>query len=453
MRQENKYRFKDYKPHYKKNILLALPIMLSQLGNAIVMLSDTLMVGRLGTNELAAVSFGNAIFIVGFVMVQGIGFGSTPLIGADYAAGKHRKAGELFANSLLVNLCAFALFGTIMWLISDLMPYMGQDEKVWQLAIPYYKVLVVSLLPYVLFLSFKQYLEGLGNTHYAMLITLICCLINVVMNYALIFGKFGCPALGVLGAGLATLIARLFMPLLYLALFRQKSSLWRHFFFFKKEAIKLEKAKALVSVGLPIGGQMFIECFAFSLSAIMAGWFGAAALASHEIAMNMSSTTFMVVTGIASATTVCVSHQKGFGSNSGIRKAGYAAIQLGLCYSITCALLMIATSTLVPHLFSTDPVVLKMASVLLIFAAIYQIPDGMQAITIGALRGIADVKSPMWTCIIGYIFINLPFSYLVAVKMGVGITGIWMGFIIGLATVATIAILRWRYKIRKEYNA
>lgn len=442
------YDFNSYRPHYIKNIRIALPIMLSQLGNAIVMFTDNIMVGRVGdgTNELAAVSFGNALFIVGFVLVQGVGFGATPLIGEYYSAGKHRKATELFANSIIVNIAAFLVFGFLMWQVHHLMPYMGQDEAVWKLATPYYLALVVSLFPYTIFLAFKQYLEGMGNTRYAMNITLMCCFVNVLFNYLLIFGKCGFPELGVFGAGVSTLIARTLMPILYIALFRYKNSLWRHLYFVKRKSLSWNKMKKLGKVGLPIGGQMSVECLAFSISAVMAGWFGAVALASHEIAMSMSSLTFMVVTGISSATTVCVAHQKGLNSKLGIRKAGNAAIQMGIFYSLACASTMILTSTLVPRLFSENQQVLALSATLLIFAAVYQIPDGMQAITIGALRGIADVKTPMWSCIIGYMFVNLPVSYLISVKLGVGITGIWMGFIIGLATVSAIAVVRWFMK-------
>lgn len=208
--------------------------------------------------------------------------------------------------------------------------------------------------------------------------------------------------------------------------------------------------KKLGAVGLPIGGQMFIECLAFSCSAIMAGWFGAAALAGHEIAMNMSSLTFMLVTGISSGTTISVSHQKGINNKNGIRKAGNAALQLGICYSITCALIMAIGSKFLPTLFTNDTEVLEIASLLLLFAAVYQIPDGLQSISIGALRGIADVRMPMYVCSFCYLAVNLPFSYLVAVKMGVGITGIWMGFIIGLGAVATIMIIRWHLKTKRQ---
>lgn len=443
-----KYSYQTYRSHYKKTLLLALPIMLSQLGNAIVMLSDTLMVGRLGKNELAAVAFGNAIFIVGFVLIQGITFGSTPLIGSSFAAGRHRYASEQFANSLLVDVLASAAVGSIMWFFSYAMPHLGQDEAVWRLAIPYYQVMVVSLIPYVVFLAFKQYLEGLGNTRYSMNITLACCLLNVVLNYLLIFGKCGFPNLGVLGAGIATLIARLAMPVSYLLLFRYKSNLWRHFFFFKLNTLKWKEMKKLGAVGLPIGGQMFIECLAFSCSAIMAGWFGAAALAGHEIAMNMSSLTFMMVTGISSGTTICVSHQKGMGNKKGVKKAGNAALQLGFCYSCCCALMLAMGHNLIPSLFTADAEVIETASVLLLFAAVYQISDGMQAVSIGALRGIADVKVPMYICTFCYLVLNLPFSYLVAVKFGMGISGIWLGFIIGLGTVAAIMITRWKMKTK-----
>lgn len=443
--QNNKLNIlKSYLPLCKRTFALALPIMLSQLGNAMVMLSDTIMVGRLGKNELAAVAFGNAIYIIGFVLIQGVTFGSTPIIGKSYAAGKHRQASEQFANSLVVDLLAVAVFGTAMWCMSYAMPHMGQDTAVWQFAIPYYQCLVLSLVPYAIFMCFKQYMEGLGNTFYAMAITISCCTLNVVLNYVFIFGKLGLPAMGVFGAGLATLVSRLLMPLAYLALFRYKSSLWRHLRFFRKKAFRWKDVKTIGKVGLPIGGQMCIECSAFGLSAIMAGWFGATALASHEIAMNISSLTFMVVTGLASAATITVSHQKGINNAHGVKKAGNAALIMAVAYSTCCCLTIFAIRNFIPYVFTTDAEVIAMSGFLLIFAAIYQIPDGTQAVAIGALRGIADVRVPMLTCSFSYMLLNLPFSYLVAVKMNVGIQGIWMGFILGLSTLSVVMVARWR---------
>lgn len=444
MKLKDKNTLKSYKPHIKKTLGLAIPIMCSQLGNAMVMLSDTIMVGRIGKDELAAVAFGNAIYIVGFVLLQGITFGSTPLIGKSYAAGKHKHATEQFANSLVVDSIACFIIGSLMWCVSFAMPYMGQDTAVWTYAIPYYKCLVASLIPYIVFLAFKQYMEGLGNTIYAMSITIACCTINVILNYIFIFGKFGLPEMGVFGAGLATFVSRMLMPIAYIVLFRSKSSLWRHFYFFKKKAIRWKDMRAISAIGIPIGSQMFIECSAFSLSAIMAGWFGSTALASHEIAMNISSLTFMVVTGIASAATISVSHQKGINNQLGVKKAGNAALLMAITYSSTCALTILAIRNFVPHMFTNDEEVIAMSAMLLILAAIYQIPDGLQAVTMGVLRGIADVKVPMYTCSFCYILLNLPFSYIVAVKMGIGITGIWWGFILGLSTLSAIVVIRWR---------
>ena len=446
--QKTKKLIRSYVPFYRRNLAIAIPVMLSQLGQAMVMLADTMMVGRIGTNELAAVSFANAVFLVGFVLAQGIAFGSTPVIGPNYATGNYRKAGLLFQHSIVVDATAAIAIGGGMYALSHFMDRMGQEEAVWKLAVPYYRTLVISLFPYLIFLAFKQFMEGLGNTKYAMQITILTALLNILLNWIFIFGKCGCPAMGVLGAGIATLISRCCMPILYLALFRKRPSIWRYFRFFGKR-LNWKDVSRLSSIGLPIGLQMFIECSCFSLSAIMAGWFGSTSLASHEIAMNISSLTFMVVTGIASGTTIRVSHQLGQQHYTDMRKAGIASMHLSICYNLICALLMLTFRHQIPLAYTSDANVIGLSATLLIFAALYQIADGLQSVTLGALRGMSDVHLPMVIATTGYVCINLPISYLLGVKAHWGIYGIWTGFIIGLYAVAGMAIIRYLTKTRQ----
>ena len=213
---------KEYIPFYKRNLKIALPIVFSQLGGAVVQLVDTFMVGRLGTVELAAVSFASAVFAIGYVFSIGILLGATPIIGQAYVRGEKQTIVELFQNSLVLATLAAVVIGSLLYLTSFFMDNMGQVDAVVELAIPYFLVLVVSLIPHMYFFSIKQFLEGLGNTKVAMWITIIANLINVLFNYLLIFGKYGFPELGVLGAGVSTLIARASMPVLYVIWLRLK---------------------------------------------------------------------------------------------------------------------------------------------------------------------------------------------------------------------------------------
>lgn len=443
-----KRTIKSYIPFYKRNLNLAIPVMISQLGQSVVMLADSIMTGQLGTNALAATSFANAIFIIGFVLAQGIGFGATPLIGPQFASGNYKRAGVLFHHSIYLDMLAAFGVGGLMYIVSYFLDCMGQDEEVVKLAIPYYQVLVLSLIPYMLFLSFKQFMEGIGNTKYAMIITIISNIINIVFNYLLIFGKCGFPQMGVLGAGVASLIARCSMPICYILLFRYKNSLNRYFLFFNVKSLNWKDIKSISKMGLPIGIQMFIECLVFSLSAVMAGWFGAIQLASHQIAINLSSLTFMVVTGISSATTIVVSHNLGQKRMADMKQSGLASLHITLIYSISCGVIIYLFRHLIPLAFSRDPSVIELSAILLTFAAIYQIADGLQSVGLGALRGMGDVHAPMYIATFSYICINLPAGYIMAEVFGWEAKGVWGGFICGLFTLATCVLIRFWMKTK-----
>ncbi len=435
--------FREYLPFYKRNLKVAVPIMLSQLGNAVVQLADTVMVGQLGTNELAAASFASAIFFIGLVVVLGASFGSTPIVGQAYSQGKFKDVAATFQNSILFDFLLVILVCIIMYSVSFLMDKMGQPEEVIALAVPYYRILVLSLPPFLLFQAFRQFMEGIGDTKKAMYITIVANLINIGLNYVLIFGKMGFPAYGIIGAGIATLISRMLMPVFYLIIFKWESSLWRYFYFFKWEVFSLRKIKLLCSIGLPIGFQMLVETTTFSLSTIMVGWFGAVSLASHQIAGTISSLTFMLVAGIASATTIRVSHQLGVRDYHSLRKAGFASMHLVICYSFIAAFFLVFFRHQIPLLFSDDPFVIHMSGTLLIMAAVYQLADGLQIVALGALRGMADVKHPMLFAVICYTLINLPVGYFFGVVLNMGAVGVWIGYIFGLNVAAFLLVRRF----------
>ena len=417
--------------------------MLAHLGQATVQLADTIMVGRLGTNELAAVSFASAIFFIGLVIVLGASMGSTPIIGQAYVQGKYRDVAATFQNSILFDFLLVFFICIIMYSVSFFMDKMGQSEEVISLAIPYYRISVLSLPPFILFQAFRQFLEGIGDTKKAMYITITTNLVNIGLNYVLIFGKLGFPALGIIGAGIATLISRTLMPMLYFIIFRWKPSLRRYFYFFKWKLFSVRKLKLLASVGLPIGFQMFVETVTFSLSTIMIGWFGAISLASHQIAGAIVSLTFMIVAGIASATTIRVSHQLGVKDYRSLRKAGFASIHLVVGYSFMTAFLLVLFRYQIPLLFSDDPFVINMTGTLLIMAALFQLADGLQIVTLGSLRGMADVKHPMLFAVICYTLINLPVGYFCGVVLHMGATGVWIGYIFGLNVAAFLLVRRF----------
>lgn len=439
---------KGYIPFYRRNLKIALPVMFAQLGQAIVMLADTVMVGHLGTVELAAVSFGSSVFMIGFLFALGLSIGATPLIGKEYAAGGHRRSAIIFQNSILFDIGVSLVLGGIMWVVSCFMDRMGQPDEVWPLAQVYFRISVYTLPFVLLFQSFRQFMEGIGNTKYAMVITLVGNLLNIFLNWVLIFGKLGCPMLGVAGAAYATLIARILMSIAFVVLFFVKRPLIRYFYFFGKKSFSRREIKGLAYVGIPIGSQMLLETLGMSLSSIMVGWFGAVALASHQIAMNLSSLTFMISSGLASATTIRVSHQIGVKDFKSMRKAGIASTHLSLVFSCVCAIILFFFRVQIASAFSVDPEVLELSSLLIAIVAIYQFGDGFQVVSIGALRGMSDVYAPMVVAIVCYLIVNLSMAYLLAVIFNWGAVGVWIAFMIELYLAAILLGLRFRHKTK-----
>ena len=437
---------KTYIPFYKRNLAIAIPVMLSQIGQVVVQMADTMMVGRLGADELASVSFAGAIFNVGLLFCMGSAMGLTPLVGKSTSQGGHRQSAHLFQNSFLLNLMFGIGVSIILFGISFFMGNMGQTPRVAELAIPYFRILLVSMIPLLIFLSFKQFMEGIGDTRTAMIITIGANVVNIGLNYLLIYGNFGAPALGVAGAAYATLISRILMPIAFLFVFLKRSSLRRYFLFFCRTHFSKVHLKELTKVGLPIGTQILVEQLAFSFTAVMVGWLGAASLASHQVAMNISFMVFMILSGLSAATTIRVSHQFGRGAIEDMRKAAHASYQLTTVAVTIAAILIVIFRHQIPLLFSSDPEVIQVSAQLLLIVALYQLPDGLQVVSLGALRGISDVKMPMIYATIAYLGLNIPIGYLCGFTLGMGATGVWIGFVFGLTAAAISFIIRFENK-------
>ena len=443
------YSFRTYLPFYRRNLKVALPIVFSQLGGAIVQLVDTLMVGRLGTVQLASVSFATSVFIIGFVFSIGILMGLTPLVGMAYVRGDRTRVTNLFQNSLTLATVAAVVMCSLLFGTIYLMPYMGQDAAVVETAIPYFKTLVLSLIPLLYFTAIKQFLEGMGNTMIAMMITIISNTINVLFNYLLIYGKLGFPELGVLGAGVSTLISRLTIPLMFLVAILLRGVWWYYFRAFRMSLFSWKRFLELVKVGAPIAAHMLLEVLAFALSAIMVGWLGATSQAGHQVAQNMSHLTYMIVLGIGAATTVRVSHQLGALDLDAARKAGSASVHLCLVYNALAGTLLIVFRHAIAGVFTTDPAVIEIGGRLLIMAGIFQVSDGLQTVGAGILRGLTDVKIVMFYAFIAYICINIPFGYILGFVFHFGAVGVWAAFIFGLSVAAVLFRLRCRKMFRR----
>lgn len=444
--------FKGYIPFYRRNLKLAIPVMLAQLGQGTVQLADTIMVGQLGKVDLAAVSFGGAAFFVGFAAALGLSFGSTPLIGVEYSAGNHKKVASIFQNSILFNLIVTLVMGALMYGLYRNMGRLGQPEEVVPLAQSYFLILLYSLPLVMLFQAFRQFMDGVGNTKYAMMVTLAGNGLNILLNWILIFGKFGAPQLGVEGAAYATLISRALMCVAFIILVLYKNPYNSYFHDFSWDGFSKKELRELTRISSPIGLQMFMETFGMNVAVMFVGMCGTVALASHQIAITISAITWMVSCGIASATTIRVSHQIGAKDFVAMRKAGIASMHLVLLFMGICSIIIIALRTPIASIFTHDTDVIELAATLLIMTGIYQMADGLQTVIIGALRGMKNVITPMVVAFICYIVVTISVSYFCGIYLGWGAAGIWFAYILELYLASLLLIIRFRKDVRKFLN-
>ena len=438
--------------------------MLTQLGASLVGLFDSIMVGHYATVDLAAVSFSNALFFTVMVFALGALMGLTPLIGiqvgkisdtTDNSDESTRLAeSKNIISSLFQNGMLFTILLSIITLIllGGCIPFLhcfGQDPAVVEVARPYFILIVISIVPFLFFTFFKQFLEGLGNTSVAMVITLVMNGINILLNWLFIYGNWGCPELGATGAGIGSLVARIGMPICFFVVmyFRRE---WKEYMTsIRWSKFKASVIKELTKIGFPIGVQTLMETIAFTAAFIFIGWISKEALAAHQIANQICDMTFMVILGIGSATTIRVSHQLGANNLHGVRMASNASIHLVLFINTIGAILMIGLRNQIPMLFTEDIEVIAIASKLVVLAGVLQLADGLQVVAASMLRGITDVKVPMFIALFSYTIVCISIGLFLAFPMGMGAVGIWIGFVVGLSVAAICLHIRFRWKFKQ----
>ena len=442
--------FRDYIPYYKRNLAVAFPVMLTQLGAALVGIADSVMVGHYGTADLAAVSFGNGIFFTFMVFSMGALMGITPLVGHAFVQQKHQRIASLLQNGILFALILGLLTCLLLAILIPLMQYMGQEQVVVDAAKPYLVTRIIGLLPFLFFCLQKQFLEGLGNTFVAMLITFFVNLLNILLNWVFIFGHWGCRPMGAYGAGLASMIASLLMPVIFLVVILSKPE-WRQYFtFFSKSLNSRAVLAELRRVGFPIGIQTTMETVLFTISFIMVGWISKEALAAHHIANNVADFAFMLSLGVGAATTIRVSHQYGLRDYHAMRMAARASVHLILLMNTLGAALMIGLCQYLPLVYTDDPEVIRIATPLLVFAGLFQYADGLQCVGAGMLRGITDVQRPMIYAFIAYVVVALPLGWVLMFPAGMGVEGMWVSFIVALSMAALLFLVRF-HRLQKLF--
>ena len=453
------YSFSKYKDQYKSNLRLALPVVLTQVGQILTQVADNLMVGRYGGDDpvpLAAVSFGGAVFFILFIAAIGIALGMTPLVGELYAQGDREKSAGLLQNGILFYGLLGVAMSLIQYAVIPLMYRLGQPAEVVDMAVPYYKMLVFSMPFVMLFFAFKQFLEGVGNTKVEMVVTIIANVANIGFNAVFIYGRFGLPEMGAVGAGLGTLLSRIIAPILMIGYFYNRHKYRVYLDGFSPRNYSWATVKKLLHMGLPISLQMFLEASAFVGTGIMMGWFGdmaKVAIGANQITTTIGNCAFMIVMSIGAATTIRVSHCYGARNIGELSLAAKASYHLVLAWNACAALFFITLRNVIPTFFTTNPEVIAIASELLVFAALYQLSDGIQNVSVGILRGIQDVKIIMPIALVSYWLLNLPVGYLLGFTLGMGPSGLYLGFSFGLSAAAAMMILRIRRSIRRLRTA
>lgn len=438
-----------YRPHVKQSWSLAYPVMLSQLSHVMVGVTDSIMVGHVGATSLAASSLANVIF--NLLMLFGIGasYAITPLVATAHGENDTNKIADTLRHGLMIAFINGLILIGVVLLCRPLLYHIGQPEEVVQLAIPYLSILAFSLMPVLIFQSFRQFAEGLSNTRIAMIIMLGSVVLNVFLNFILIYGHAGLPALGLFGAGWGSLISRIVMMMVIAGYiyFAKQFSIYRAGIAVRNYSKKL--FKRLLNIGIPAGMQFIFEVAAFDFSAIMMGWLGTDSLAAHQIAINLATISYMTTSGLASAATIRVSNELGKRNFEKLKDVAYTLILIALVFMTFWALLFIMGRNILPTIYIDKADVIAIASPLIVIAGFFQLSDGAQVVCTGALRGLQDVKIPSVFIFIAYWIIGLPLGYYLGFKAGYGSIGIWYGLLIGLTLTAIAMFVRFRLLLRK----
>ncbi|MFL2591013.1 MAG: MATE family efflux transporter [Flavobacteriaceae bacterium] len=453
-------KFFDYTKEFKYNLTLSYPVTIGLLGHTIVQLIDNIMVGKLGTSELAAVSLGNSFILI--AMSLGIGFSTaiTPLV--SESIGKKNNSEKSFLNQGLL-LCLFLgfLMFIIVYNLEDYLFFMGQSSDVVYLAYSYLKWVSISLIPLITFQAFKQFTDGLSMTRPAMYATVFSNFINIILNYILIFGKFGFPSLGIEGAALGTLIARFSSLIFIIFYFYFHSNLHRYLSTVTRINFNFKILKKIILLGFPSALQMFFEVFFFIAAIWMSGLLGKNEQASNQIALNLSSMTFMVAMGFSVVAMIRIGEMFGKSDIVNLKRIAYSLFLIIFLFdSFFCVLFLLFNEHL-PWIYlsktgdkSISDVfqVIEISSKLIMISGFFQIFDGLQAVVLGALRGIQDVFVPTVLIFIAYILVGLPLSYYLGLNTHLGVVGIWIGLLVGLVSSSIFLLLRFRYDLNFIFN-
>lgn len=437
-----------YSVHYKSLLKMGLPIVLGQLGVIILGFADTIMIGHHTTDELAAASFVNNIFSLAIVFCTGFSYGLTPLVGELFGTGNRKGIGALLRNSIVANTIVGIIITAVLGILYFNIERLGQPQELMVYIKPYFIVILISIIFVMLFNSFKQFAEGITDTLTPMWILIGGNITNIIGNYILIYGKLGAPELGLLGAGISTLISRISMFIVFALIFAKAKKYKEYREGYIENRINGNTFTKLNRLGWPIAFQLGMESASFNLSAIMVGWIGSIALATHQVGVTLSTLSFMVLYGIGSAISIRVSYFKGQNDIVNARNAAFAGYHISLLLCTAACLVYFSIRNFIGSWFTANEEVCTTVSTLIYVLMLYQYGDATQITFANALRGISDVKLMMYIAFVAYFIVALPLGYILGFVADLGIYGIWLSYPVGLSLAGILFVIRFNRKTR-----
>ena len=440
-----------YKPHYKDNLALAIPVMISQVGQTLVQMADTIIVGHFaGTVSLAAVSLSSNLFSIFMITGIGISYGLTPLIAQNNGRKDYAECGALLSNSLLINIITgILLFSIVLFCSVFLLNNLHQTPEVIAQARPFFILLGVSVIPMMLFVTFKQFAEGLGFTKQAMVISILGNVLNVVLGIIFVKGLFGISPMGVRGVGYSTLITRCVMAIVMSSYVLRSEKFKKYLTSFIVTNIEKSRVFQILKKGLLIAMQYVFEISAFAMASVMSGWIGVHEQAAHAAAINLAATTYMMASGLGAAAAIKSGYYFGGSDYHKLRHSAISSYHIVLVFMGTTALTFAIFNQYLPWIYTSDKAVIAIASQLLIIAAFFQLFDGTQVVGLGILRGMGDVNIPTLITFISYWVIGLPFGYIVGIRLHWGVNGVWYGLVLALMSASVMLFIRFHFISKK----
>lgn len=437
------------KHHYQELLAIGIPVIIGQLGTIVLGFADTLMIGHHSTQELAAAGLVNNIYALVLISYMGFSYGLTPIIGRLYGMERTDEIGQKVRNSLFANMVVGCIFTLAMVILYFNLSRIGQPEELLTLIRPYFIVNLISVLFVGVFNTMKQFLDGIGHTKVAMWVMIMGNVVNILGNWMLIYGVGPFPELGLLGAGLSTMGSRILMAAAMVAMVLGKKKFQQY----RKDIIHSHVNKAdfneMNRLGWPVALQLAMESAAFTLSCVMVGWLGTIPLASHQVMITISQLFYLVLSGMASAMAIRVSHFVGQKDYQAVRRNAYDGWRLALLFSTLMGIPVFLFRHQIGGLFTDNVEVQQNVAVLIILMMVYQFGDGLQYTFANALRGIACVKPMVTYAFIAYFIISLPMGYTLGFPCGLGILGIWIAFPFGLTAAGYLYWHRFVKEVKK----